>query len=275
MEEYQLFKAFIRVVKSITVKDGGFFNGFDTVEVIKEPLIRAKDKTEVKQILLEKYPQFFQNGKVYEKETKDQAQFFYVVIFPLYNHEIKLIEEGSWTCDYCGHRHENKYISPPLVSRKFEGKIFCGKDYRTGNNIVSEPDCYEKWKKEVVFKNSDLPDDLNYINVDSLNYIYKITEKETNKSYIGKTRNAPFFRWWNHLIHSSSPFGIYLRSTSLDKWTFEVLEILPSKIEDKEIFRIESEYMQKFDSINNGFNTLISNKEVKSNCKEKEKENEI
>ena len=146
------FKAFIRVVKSIAFKDPNEYMGFDTVEVLREPLIEAKDKAEVKAILLEKYPQFFQNGKVYEKETKDQAQFFYVVIFPLYQHEIELIKEGEWKCDYCGHIHENKYFSRPLASRKFDGKIFCGSDYKTGNDIVSEPNCYERWKKEVAFK---------------------------------------------------------------------------------------------------------------------------
>lgn len=257
------FKAFIRVVKSIALKDPDNYMGFDTVEVIKEPLIIAKDKDHVKSILLSKYPQFFANGKVYEKETKnDKAQFFYVVIFPLYQHEIDLINEGKWTCEYCGHIHENKYISRPVTSRKFEGKIFCGKDYKTGNDIVETPDCYEKWKREVAFKNSDLPDDLNYINVDSLNYIYKVTEKSTGKCYIGKTRNAPFFRWWNHLTHSNSPFGIYLRDSKLSNWTFEVLEELPSNMPDSDIFKIESDYIIKFDSINNGFNSVISNKKA-------------
>lgn len=154
-----------------------------------------------------------------------------------------------------------KYTSRPLVSRKFEGKIFCGSDYKSGNS-VSEPDCYEKWKKEVAFKNCDLPDDLNYINVDSLNYIYKCTEKATSKSYIGKTRNAPFFRWWNHLTHSSSPFGLYLRQTKLSDWSFEVLEELPGNINDSEVFKIESEYIIKFDAIKNGFNSLISKKVI-------------
>lgn len=256
------FKAFIRVVKSIAFKDTSEYLGFDTVEVIREPLIEAKDKAEVKAILLEKYPQFFQNGKVYEKETKDQAQFFYVLIYPLYNYETKLIEDGEWKCDYCGQIHENKYISSPLESRKFDGKIFCNIDYRSGNDISSDVGCYERWKKEVAFKNVDLPDDLNYINTESLNYIYKITEKSTNKCYIGKTRNAPFFRWWNHLKHSSSPFGLYLKSTNLSDWTFEVLEELPYNISDKEVFKIESEYIVKYDSINNGFNSLISDKTV-------------
>lgn len=259
-----LFKAFIRVVKSIAFKDPNEYMGFDTVDVIKEPLIQAKDKAEVKAILLEKYPQFFKNGKVYEKETKDKSQFFYVVIFPLYQHEINLINEGQWQCDYCEHIHENKYISRPLKSRKFDGKIFCASDYKTGNDIVHVPDCYEKWEKEVAFKDVDLPDDLNYINVDSLNYIYKITEKATGKCYVGKTRNAPFFRWWNHLKHSNSPFGIYLRQKSLSDWTFEVLEELPSNIQDIEVFKKESEYIVKFDSINNGFNSIISNKNILS-----------
>jgi len=259
------FKAIIRVVKSI-IGDDNLYGGFGTVEVLREPIIEAKDKAEVKSILLAKYPQFFQNGKIYEKETKDKAQFFYVVIFPLYQSEINQIEEGEWKCDYCGHVHQNKYISRPLTSRKFEGKIFCSDDYKNGNDVVN-PDCYEKWKKEYFKQNNglEIPDDLNYINVDSSNFIYKITEKTTNKCYVGKTRNAPFFRWWNHLKHSSSPFGLYFRQTKLSDWNFEVLEELPSNIDDSEVFRIETEYMQKFNSIKNGFNTLVSNKKALSN----------
>jgi hypothetical protein len=265
------FKAIIRVVKSIAFKDPNEYLGFDTVEVIREPLIEAKDKDEVKKILLEKYPQFFQNGKIYEKETKnDKAQFFYVVIFPLYQHEINQINEGNWTCDYCGHVHQNKYISRPIVSKKYEGKMFCGNDYKNGNDIVIEPDCYERFKREKVFSGVEIPDDLNYINVDSLNYIYKITEKETGKCYVGKTRNAPFFRWWNHLKHSTSPFGLYFQKTKLSGWTFEVLEELPSNISDTEVFKIESSYIAKLDSIKNGFNSVSSNKDAYSSMEKNE-----
>ncbi len=247
------FKAFIRVVKSIAFND---YCGFDTVEVIREPLIEAKDKNEVKQILLIKYPQFFQNGKVYEKETKDQAQFFYVVIFPLYEWEKKQIEEGEWVCASCGQVHENKYISKPKIDERLFGsdKLFC----RSEDDI-----CMQNYMKDK-YKNIEFPDDPSYIKKDSPNYIYKCTEKATGKSYIGKTRNAPFFRWWNHLTHSSSPFGIYLRQTKLSDWIFEVLEELPANIADSEVFKVESEYIQKFDSINNGFNSLISNKTVVS-----------
>lgn len=250
------YKAIIRVVKSIAALNGGF----DSLDVLREPLIEANSKDEVKEFLKLKYPQFFANNKIYEKETsKDTAQFFYVVIFELYNHEINLINEGSWSCEYCKQVHSNKYINRPLISRKYEGKIFCNSEFKNGNDIIELPDCYERWKKEVAFKDIDLPDDLNYINTDSLNYIYKITEKSSNKCYIGKTRNAPFFRWWNHLKHSNSPFGLYLQKSKLSDWTFEVLEELPSNIEDKEVFRIESNYINKYNSIINGFNTVISN----------------
>ncbi len=246
------YKAFIRVVKSIISKDEYYSSGFDTVEVVREPLIEAKHKAEVKSILLEKYPQFFQNGKVYEKETKDQAQFFYVIIYPLYQYEIDLINEGEWVCSSCGQVHENKYISRPKINERLFGAdiMFCKSD----ENICL--DNYYKNKNDGV----ELPDDEYYIKSDSLNYIYKCTEKTSNKCYIGKTRNAPFFRWWNHLTHSSSPFGIYLRQTKLSDWTFEVLEELPSNVPDAEIFRIESNYILQYDSINNGFNSVISSK---------------
>jgi hypothetical protein len=250
-----LFKAFIRVVKSIACNEmiyDGHQYGFSSVDVIKEPLIEARDKNEVKKILLDKYPNFFQNGKVYEKETKDQAQFFYVVIFPLYEFEKKQIEESEWTCASCGQIHENKYLSKPRTNERLFGadKLFCRSDDDT---------CINNYKKEK-YKDVEFPDNDHYIKKDSPNYIYKCTEKKTNKCYIGKTRNAPFFRWWSHLMHSGCAFGLYLRQTKLSDWTFEVLEELPAEISENEVLRIESQYIVKFNSINNGFNTLISNK---------------
>ena len=248
------FKAFIRVVKSVVNNDE---YGYNTLEVIREPLIQATDKAEVKSILLEKYPQFFQNGKIYERETKDQAQFFYVVIFPLYNSEIEQIKKGNWTCSSCGQIHENLYISKPKYNTRLYGDdvFFCNSE----DNICIN----NYYKKQNIF--TEFPDNKYYIKNDSLNYIYKCTEKTTGKSYIGKTRNAPFFRWWNHLTRSGNQFGCYLRNTKLSEWTFEVLIELPSNISDSEVFKIESEYILKFDCIKNGFNSLISNKSVISN----------
>ena len=110
----QQFKAFVRVVKSIAFGEGQREFGFDSIEVLREPLIEAEDKAGVKKIILEKYPQFFQNGKVYEKETKDKAQFFYVVIFPLYEWEKEQIKEGEWNQKYlAGFRNIALHIRCP------------------------------------------------------------------------------------------------------------------------------------------------------------------
>lgn len=241
------FNASIRVVKSLIEKDDFFFN---TLEVVREKYILALDNNEVKTILSDKYPSFFPENKVYQKETKDQAQFFYVIIKPLSNYEINQVNQGLWVCDGCGQKHDNKYISRPDYTRKppFQDLLFCNNDA-----------CKEDYIKEY-YKDVEMPDDQYHVKPDSLNYIYKCTEKSTEKCYIGKTRNAPFFRWWNHLTHSSSPFGTYMRSTKLSDWKFEVLEELPANISDSEVFKIESEYITKYDSLNNGFNSLISHK---------------
>ncbi|TWP31905.1 hypothetical protein ETU08_00150 [Apibacter muscae] len=240
------FKAIIRVVKSIR-------GDFGATEILREPLIDAENKQEVKEILLKKYPQFFQNNKIYERESKDTAQFFYVVIYPLLKYELDQIKEGSWECSYCGQIHKNKYEFKPKYDYLLlgENKMFC----RSEGNI-----CMENFKKEK-FKGLDmLPFEEYYINKDSANYIYKCTHKYTGKCYIGKTKNIPFFRWYNHLTYSYSPFGLFLKSTTLDQWTFEVLEVLPSNMTDTEVFKKESEYILKYDSINNGFNEILSYK---------------
>ena len=243
------FKAFIRVVKSLKNEYG--YESFGQTNIIEERLIEAENKDEVKKHLIDKYPQFFPTNKVYEKETKDTAQFFYVIIYPLWEHELNIIKEGEWSCCVCGQKYKNKYEFKPYVNDRVWGdKLFCNKDV-----------CEKKYISDDS-KLTDMPDDLFYVKKDSPNYIYKITEKSTGKFYIGKTRNAPFFRWWNHLTKSSSPFGAYLSKTTLKEWTFEVIDILPGNVSDSIVFALESKYITEFDSIKNGFNKVLSKKIV-------------
>lgn len=245
------YKALIRVVKSLSNST------FGSETVIREPVIVCESKEEAKHFMAEKYPQFFPNSKVYSKETKDNAQFFYLLIYDLYAHERRIVEENiSWTCDHCGQVHENEYVSKPRRNERLFGpKRFC----RSTDDNNSYDLCMEAYQRSM-YEGVELPDDTNYIKIGSPNYIYKVTEKSSGKCYIGKTRNAPFFRWWNHLTHSSSPFGLYLRSTKLSEWSFEVLVELPSNTPYSEIFKIESDYIRQFNSISNGYNSVISQK---------------
>lgn len=240
--EKQYFKGFIRAVKSL-VKDSEYFG---SENIIEERAFLAWDKEDAKQVLKRLHPQFFQDGKVYTKETKDQAQFFYVVIYPLNNNEIEKLNK-PWNCSHCGTEHESEYFERPHIeyNRHYMNKMFCDRD------------CFKDHEREI-YKLIEFPDDPSYINKNGIEYIYKITEKSTGKCYIGKTKNEPFFRWWNHLRHSPSPFGIYFRNTELTDWTFEVLEITHELAE--KIFEVESKYIREYNSIENGFNTIISKK---------------
>lgn len=254
------FKAFIKIVKSKQPHDMSFIDA----TIIYEKLIYTKDKKDVKKILMERYPQFFPENKVYEKESvKNPNQIFYVLIYPLREFEIILMNEGEWVCSGCGQKYENKYLNPPKNYTKI-GKDynFCNY-YEKGRDPNIDPDiCLNLFKGKVEENGIEPPDNMMFVNSDSCSYIYKVTEKATGKSYIGKTKNAPFFRWWEHLKHSRSPFGLHLRNTDLKEWTFEVLETLQPYVKEKEILRIESEYILKYDSINNGYNSVISNKDA-------------
>jgi len=261
------YKAFIRVVKDLTIQEQ--YMGFTNTNIISERQIEADDENVVKDYIFNKYPQFFQysRDKIYSRKTKDDAQFFYLIIYPLTNYELSLINKGEWVCAYCGQRHKNRYIDRPFQSTKYYIDLeFCGRTHSTNDDLDDNydhvRDCFESYKKENMFQGyTEFSDDDVYINSRSNNYIYKICEKATNKSYIGKTKNEPFFRWWNHYKHSETPFGRYLQNTKISDWTFEVIDILPPTSTDKEVFCKESEYMRFFNSIDNGFNTIISQKQ--------------
>lgn len=249
------FKVIIRVVKSIAYDNRTYSPNpeyFGSVDIVREPLIYAKNKDEVKKIIASKYPQFFPEAKVFTKETKDMAQFFYALIYPLYDYEKEALRSGEWVCNGCGHKHENKYLSAPrFYSSLGDQYQFC----RTSK----DDECLKLFKANS-YNGTDLLENHAFIRPDSPTYIYKITEKASGKCYVGKTRNEPFFRWWNHLTHSTSPFGKYLRTTSLSDWTFEVLECLAWDTPDTKVFEAETQYMIQFNSIENGFNRVVSSK---------------
>lgn len=84
-------------------------------------------------------------------------------------------------------------------------------------------------------------------------YIYKITNKLTKKSYIGQTIQPLTLRWWQHInANNTKKFGEALETHKLTDWTFEALEDAPK---DKLVER-ERHYIEKFNSIDNGYNSV-------------------
>lgn len=96
--------------------------------------------------------------------------------------------------------------------------------------------------------------------------VYKITNKATGLCYIGKTTQAFTLRWYQHFYQGSHGAKFYEARKQYDvtNWTFEVIEIIPvpkgaSRDEKKRfILRCESYWMNQYDSVKNGYNSLLS-----------------
>ena len=97
--------------------------------------------------------------------------------------------------------------------------------------------------------------------------IYKITNKETNQCYIGQTKQAFTFRWYQHFYQTKDvKFHEAITNFPVTAWIFEVIEVIdiPEEIKyDKTAIRNlvlskETEYIRKFNSVANGYNSVKS-----------------
>ena len=90
--------------------------------------------------------------------------------------------------------------------------------------------------------------------------IYKITNKITNMVYIGKTTQAFTFRWYQHFYqnNTNSKFYTAVNNSKLSDWIFEVIEEVEIINENKDdvINKRERYWIEFYDSINNGYNSL-------------------
>lgn len=87
-------------------------------------------------------------------------------------------------------------------------------------------------------------------------YIYKFTHIATGRSYIGQTIQDPNRRRLEHVCHSNhSPKSYHFHNAlnlyGIDAFSFEVIAEAPSL---DELNSLEIEFINKFDSIANGFN---------------------
>jgi len=94
----------------------------------------------------------------------------------------------------------------------------------------------------------------NFENHKCPNVIYKITNKNNGKVYIGQTIRSFTLRWWEH-------FCEWIPNEDICDFKFETIEIIEdkSKLNEREQF-----YIDKYDSINTGYNKLRAEKEKKN-----------
>lgn len=95
------------------------------------------------------------------------------------------------------------------------------------------------------------------IQLNSKAYIYKITNKINRKSYIGVTRDRSVFARWDEHLNTNHELNRDIQRYSITAFSFEVLEEFNS-ISDHDLFRYESRYINKYNTINNGYNLILS-----------------
>ena len=109
------------------------------------------------------------------------------------------------------------------------------------------------------------------INYDEYNradtVIYKITHVPTGMVYIGQTTRSFTLRWWEHLKCSSWTDGFEI--TDL---TFSVIEVLNKNISNDELLERETYWINHYESLKNGFNSVVSKKADKEKDQLKFKE---
>ena len=100
-------------------------------------------------------------------------------------------------------------------------------------------------------------------------YIYKFTHISTGRSYIGQTIQDPDQRRLEHISASKNvniKFRFYnaIRKYGIDSFIFEVIDTASTLYE---LNLLEEQYINKFDSINNGFNIRQGGNNKKHNLK--------
>jgi len=140
--------------------------------------------------------------------------------------------------------------------------------YQVGSKNGSREFCSSECKNE--YNNKNRPTNiLDFREQNAIHdyVIYKITNKETGMCYIGQTKQAFTFRWYQHFYQPKDvKFHDAIMEFPITAWTFEVIEKIdiPEEIKydkasiRKLVFNKETEYIKKFDCIKNGYNSVKS-----------------
>ena len=101
-------------------------------------------------------------------------------------------------------------------------------------------------------------------------YIYKIENRLNGKCYIGQSIN-PKVRWSRHKYNCKNNVVTYLydemRKDGVDNYIFEIIY----KCDKDEMDKHEKEFIDKYDSYNNGYNRYSGGKKNFKVCKETKK----
>lgn len=212
--------------------------------------IEATDRKEAIEKINELYGKKFPT-RVLKKDLDANEFLLYIKEIKEDDHFTKSLFEVV-VCEGCGCKY--KMVEKYMVGNPGGGSTYCTED------------CRKKYSEIKYYKNRD-----EYKEDTGIHHpvIYKITNKLTALPYVGKTKQAFTFRWWQHFFQSSkngtSKFYEAIKKSKVSDWIFEVIEIIefPEEVRssdeiNKFILSRESFYIRQFDSVQNGYNTMDS-----------------
>jgi len=208
--------------------------------VVAQGIIEKESKKEVIEYIEKEYPEYFDGNRVAQKLSKRMEQIVYVSI-----HQLDGYWKDYWTseveCMVC-HKKISLLQAKQHLGQVNVNRYTCSIECEKERKKIEEHEINEYWN-----------DRCDYY------YIYKISNKTNNKVYVGYTEREPIFRWWEHFKHSHLPIGLALKEEGIENFTFEVLERCHKKEKTvEEMHEIETEYIRQYDSINNGYNCMVS-----------------
>lgn len=238
--------------------------------VIYQDVIKCENRNKAKQIIIDKHGDYpFRKPKSKDNDINNwywltnSDEFYYKKYHDIYHivcdncgkeidvesRELYYLKNfcGEYCCEECKKEYTKKYIE----------------NYKNQNPWISENDHTKLVDKYI-----------NDYGTKLVGYIYRITNKVTMKSYIGKTTKPPLFRWWQHLKNGRD----FEHGNDITNLLFEVLEVVTYNEElEKEKYSSGSEklsYREMFYITHNktydkdiGYNKMIEKSKIEDDDK--------
>lgn len=217
--------------------------------LIDEDVFEAENREEAKEYCKKTYGNY--PFKLSKSNKVNGSRYFYLCDSSLYWYEYHN-KEIHIVCDYCKQEKIIKGRKRQIHNKfgEYCSRECCDKHYDELVNTIENEDL---WISDT--EHLGVPKDNDY---NIVGYIYRITNKNTLKSYVGKTIKTPLFRWWQHLKVDGK-----FERVNISDLVFEVLEIVTfDKDIEKEKYKCggdklsdrEAHYIHLFNCLEEGYN---------------------
>lgn len=206
--------------------------------------VSAADKKSAKIIIDEEYGKIFPL-RVLAKDIDSNEFLLNIEEIKEGSHTARLFEKQ--TCIQCENTFYviDKYNDPNVDNKSF---YYCSDKCKTDHNGV---------RNYLINQSQELSGNSNPV-------IYRITNKISGMSYIGKTNQVFTLRWYQHFFQiGNCKFHEAIKNSKVSDWIFEIQEIIiiPENIKtvaeiEKLIIEREKFWINEYNSIENGYNTL-------------------